>query len=264
MCGRVVGVGVGVWGIHTYIGGLTKFQCLWCLVIDVWRVELYDMCLYQCVPSAFCASDILSKTHSSQKGHSNAFAEKGFAVIEQVCTPPTLHSTTYMSLHYAVSCVYMSLHYAISCVCMSLHHTVSCVYMSLTQCVHTPYESLLFREGMCVFVYVFLHRVRNLEEEFHCYAATTDLQKEMGLSPKLSSLLFNYWKLKRTVSPNTCNFFCVSFSDTLLFLLATVEPEQAACCSNVCGQSAVGTSAAVTCASHDYHMSYIACHMTIM
>ena len=65
-----------------------------------------------------------------------------------------------------------------------------------------------------MFVYVFLHRVRNLEEEFHCYAATTDLQKEMGLSPKLSSLLFNYWKLKRTVSPNTCNFFCVSFSDT--------------------------------------------------
>ena len=167
---------------------------------------------------------------------------------ERICDYRTSMYTTHTALHYAVSCV-----------CMSLHHTVSCVYMLLTQCVHTPYESLLFREGMCVFVYVFLHRVRNLEEEFHCYAATTDLQKEMGLSPKLSSLLFNYWKLKRTVSPNTCNFFCVSFSDTLLFLLATVEPEQAACCSNVCGQSAVGTSAAITCGSHGHHMSYIAC-----
>ena len=64
----------------------------------------------------------------------------------------------------------------------------------------------LSQRGMCVCVCV-LHRVRNLEEDFYCYATAADLQKEMGLTPKLSSFLYNYWKLKRSVSPRTYNAF---------------------------------------------------------
>ena len=43
-------------------------------------------------------------------------------------------------------------------------------------------------------------RVRNLEEEFHRHASPADLQRELNLSERVSSLLYNYWQLKRKVS----------------------------------------------------------------
>lgn len=40
-----------------------------------------------------------------------------------------------------------------------------------------------------------------VQESFYKYASVEDLVKEMKLSPKLSTLIYNYWKLKRKVSP---------------------------------------------------------------
>ena len=38
-----------------------------------------------------------------------------------------------------------------------------------------------------------------VQESFYKYASVEDLIKEMKLSPKLSALIYNYWKLKRKV-----------------------------------------------------------------
>lgn len=77
--------------------------------------------------------------------------------------------------------------------CTALH--VSSSHIVCTQHRSHP------QSGLCVLVYTFVDRVRNLEEEFYCHATATDLQREMGLTPKLSTLLYNYWKLKRIVRP---------------------------------------------------------------
>ena len=48
-----------------------------------------------------------------------------------------------------------------------------------------------------------LHRSTQLvqvQESFYKYASVDDLMKEMKLTPKLSTLIYNYWKLKRKVS----------------------------------------------------------------
>ena len=48
-----------------------------------------------------------------------------------------------------------------------------------------------------------LHRPTQLiqvQESFYKYASVDDLIKEMKLSPKLGTLIYNYWKLKRKVS----------------------------------------------------------------
>ena len=47
-----------------------------------------------------------------------------------------------------------------------------------------------------------LHRPTQLiqvQESFYKYASVDDLVKEMKLTPKLSTLIYNYWKLKRKV-----------------------------------------------------------------
>jgi hypothetical protein len=47
-----------------------------------------------------------------------------------------------------------------------------------------------------------LHRSTQLiqvQESFYKYASVDDLVKEMKLTPKLSTLVYNYWKLKRKV-----------------------------------------------------------------
>ena len=36
-------------------------------------------------------------------------------------------------------------------------------------------------------------------QAFYKYASPDDLTRELNLSPKLSTLLYNYWKLKRKV-----------------------------------------------------------------
>ena len=38
-----------------------------------------------------------------------------------------------------------------------------------------------------------------LQEQFYNYASAEDLVEKFKLSPKLSALIFNYWKLKRKV-----------------------------------------------------------------
>lgn len=45
-------------------------------------------------------------------------------------------------------------------------------------------------------------KVRNLEEEFHRHASPADLQRELNLSERVSSLLYNYWQLKRKANQN--------------------------------------------------------------
>jgi len=42
-----------------------------------------------------------------------------------------------------------------------------------------------------------------LQEQFYNYASTEDLVENFKLSPKLSALIFNYWKLKRKVRIHT-------------------------------------------------------------
>jgi len=38
-----------------------------------------------------------------------------------------------------------------------------------------------------------------VQQAFYKYASPDDLTRELNLSPKLSALLYNYWKLKRKV-----------------------------------------------------------------
>ena len=38
-----------------------------------------------------------------------------------------------------------------------------------------------------------------VQQAFYKYASPDDLTRELNLSPKLSTLLYNYWKLKRKV-----------------------------------------------------------------
>ena len=47
-----------------------------------------------------------------------------------------------------------------------------------------------------------------VQQAFYKYTSPDDLTKELNLSPKLSTLLYNYWKLKRKVSHNPICFYC--------------------------------------------------------
>ncbi len=38
-----------------------------------------------------------------------------------------------------------------------------------------------------------------LQEQFYNYASADDLTEKFKISPKLSTLIYNYWKLKRKV-----------------------------------------------------------------
>lgn len=44
-----------------------------------------------------------------------------------------------------------------------------------------------------------------LQEQFYNYASIDDLIEKLKLSPKLSSLIYNYWKLKRKVYLNSAD-----------------------------------------------------------
>ena len=46
-----------------------------------------------------------------------------------------------------------------------------------------------------------------VQQAFYKYTSPDDLTKELNLSPKLSTLLYNYWKLKRKV-PVALLYYC--------------------------------------------------------
>ena len=125
--------------------------------------------------------------------------------------------------------------------------------------------------GVCVLVYISVDRVRNLEEEFYCHATATDLQREMGLTPKLSTLLYNYWKLKRIVSPPTIlSFIGILRCFTLIPLSQSNQNRPLVAAMSVDSlrlellqQSHVGHMT-VTCMSHDNQRAYTQCIASLL
>ena len=42
-----------------------------------------------------------------------------------------------------------------------------------------------------------------MEDEFYTYVSSNEVASELDIKPQYCELLYNYWKLKRKVSPNS-------------------------------------------------------------
>ena len=52
-------------------------------------------------------------------------------------------------------------------------------------------------------LYTSFCRLQEMEDEFYTYVSSNEVASELDIKPQYCELLYNYWKLKRKVSPNS-------------------------------------------------------------